>query len=97
MKLGLDPQGERVEARRQADVRTTFGMATDAFLARLEKTARRKNVIENTRLLKAHARPLHKFDIKAVHRGEIAKLPAKTADKMPATSNLLRSALTRAL
>jgi integrase len=72
VKLGHDPAQERAEAREAAA--NTVGALIPAFLERQRQRLKPRSVIETTRHLMKHARPLHGQSIKAIDRRAVAQL-----------------------
>jgi hypothetical protein len=72
VSLGADPAREKAEARAQAA--NTIGTLIPAFLERQAKRLKPRSVIETTRHLMKHARPLHGQGIKSIDRRAVAQL-----------------------
>ena len=72
VSLGGDPAREKAEARAQAA--NTVATLIPAFIERQRKRLKPRSVIEITRHLMKHARPLHGQGIKSIDRRTIASL-----------------------
>jgi integrase len=90
--LGGDPAQERAEAREQAA--NTIGGLIPTFIERQRKRLRPRSMVEVTRHLLQHAKPLHTQGIKAIDRRAIAQLlEALERDHGAAASNNTRASL----
>jgi integrase len=92
VRLGGDPAAEKAEAREHAS--NTVGGLVPAFLDRQRKRLKTRSMIETTRHLMKHAKPLHGQGIKAVDRRAVAQLlEGIERDHGAACSNSVRASL----
>jgi integrase len=90
VKLGQDPQAER-RAERQA---IKVSELVEKYLAEAAKRLRPRSLIETTRHLRHHAKPLHTRPAGTLERGEIASLLRDIRDTVGGvTANRVRSSL----
>ncbi len=75
VKLGQDPAGDKDKAvAAQAE---TFEAALKPYLARQRQRLRARSIVEITRHLEVHAKPLHRLPLAAIGRRDIARLIAQ--------------------
>ena len=92
VRLGGDPAREKAEAR--AHAANTLGTLIPAFLDRQRKRWKPRSMIETTRHLMKHARPLHGQGIKSIDRRAVAQLlEGIERDHGAACSNSVRASL----
>jgi integrase len=90
VKLGADPQAEKVAARQAKPVLDLV----NAYLGDAAKRMKPRSLIETTRHLRMHAKPLHHRAIVSVSRAEIADLLAGVEHARGAVAaNRVRSSL----
>jgi integrase len=92
VSLGGDPAREKAEVRAQAA--NTIGTLIPAFLERQRKRLKPRSMIETTRHLLKHAKPLHAQGIKSIDRRAVAQLlEGIERDHGAACSNSVRASL----
>src|SRR5262249_29935618 len=92
VKLGRDPQGEKIKSRITAA--ETFAAAVDLYLAHQEREVR-KSTYGNLRLsLITHAKPLHGLQLGKIERRDVARLLATITNNVGlTTANRTRAAI----
>jgi integrase len=92
VRLGLDPAGEKDEARIR--VAETVGAALEFYLPHKRQNMRPRSYVETERHLLRHCKPLHKLPLVKVDRRAIAaRLAAITTNNGPSAANRVRDSL----
>jgi integrase len=91
VKLGQDPHASKRAATLAARNEIRFGEALDLYLDRQRGRLRPRSVVEVTRNLNVHSRPLHATPLTKVERRQVAALLAKIgAANGPIAANNVR-------
>ena len=92
VRLGQDPAGARLAERRKAE--TAFGALLPRFMARQAGRLKPRSLVEVTRHLQMHAKPLHGLAVKSIDRRTLAVLLGKIAAQSgPFAANRVRASL----
>lgn len=93
--LGLDPAAEKAEARARKE---SFGEIAELFLARQAKRLKPRSLVEVTRHINVHAKPLHGLPVAKLDRRDVAELLTTLAtEKGAVTSNRVRASISAML
>jgi integrase len=90
VRLGADPQGEKVKARQA----TTFAKLAEKYMAAVGVSLRAGTLDAVRRHLRVHAKPLHSKPVGSIARADIASLLGDVArERGPVAANRVRASL----
>ena len=94
VRLGADPQAEKIEARKPKPDELTLGKAVDKFLPVAIKKLKASTYSGVVLHLKKHWQPLHSYELRAVERRHVAAELGRIAENSgPYGANRSRAAL----
>jgi integrase len=86
VRLGGDPANEKERAKAATALAETFGDGVALYLKRQGQRLRARSLVEVTRHLNVHAKPLHRLQLVEIDRRAIARLVSALADSSGAVA-----------